>query len=720
MTKKGVEEIRLNLGKVPFFDRHLAEVKAEVDAEIAAGIDVPVPKDMAGGYTHERHKRNFFVLQKAGALYQILEDDRYAKYVKDVLMAYAEIYTSLPIHPQPRSYARGKIFWQCLNDANWLVYVSQAYDCIYDYLDKKERKHLETALFRPFADYISVTNPQYFNRIHNHSTWGAAAVGMIGLVMNDETLIQRALYGLEQDNIDAKEKDNDGGFIKDPDGKAGFLANIDAPFSPEGYYTEAPYYQRYAMYPYLLFAVGLHNSRPAQQIFAHKNGVLLKAVDALLNLTDTDGEFYALNDAQKGMSYYSRELVAAVDVAFYYGNQNPGLLSIAEVQGKITLDDAGFAVARAIAEGKTQPFKKSSMELTDGPDGKQGGITILRAGEPKDELNLVAKYTAQGNSHGHYDKLSYSLFYRGEEVLQDYGLARYVNIDQKNGGGYLRENNTWAKQTIAHNTLVVNETSHYQGKYELGSQYHAQKYFSDLTSNEHQVISAVAKNAYPSAPMHRTLVMLEDQRFDAPLIVDLMRVESKSTNQYDLPYHYFGQPISMTFPVEAEKTMPALGTDDGYQHLWLRAKGTSENTFDQFSWLSKGVFHTLSMASKQGDQFLFTALGANDPEFNLRDDKSFIIRRNGQQSTLFVNLIETHGSYSPVTENALNATSSIKNIHIEEDGEDYSALRIELFEGADILVIISNQSNDKNKKHTLTIGNNAIEWAGPYLITNLK
>ena len=52
-------------------------------------------------------------------------------------MEYARIYKTLPIHPQPRSYARGKIFWQCLNDANWLVYVSQAYDCIHHFYQKK-------------------------------------------------------------------------------------------------------------------------------------------------------------------------------------------------------------------------------------------------------------------------------------------------------------------------------------------------------------------------------------------------------------------------------------------------------------------------------------------------------------------------------------------------------------------------------------------------------
>ena len=124
------------------------------------------------------------------------------------------------------------------------------------------------------------------------------------------------------------------------------------------------------------------------------------------------------------------------------------------------------------------------MEITDGPQGKQGGISIIRSGEPEDELNLLVKYTAHGNSHGHYDKLSYSLYHRGEEVLQDYGLARFVNIDQKNGGGYLKENTSWAKQTIAHNTLVLDETSHFGGNYEVRVNTIQKNTFQPLTTRE--------------------------------------------------------------------------------------------------------------------------------------------------------------------------------------------------------------------------------------------
>ena len=143
LTAVGVEKIRKNLGKVPLYDASLKRVRKEVDAEIALGIDTPIPKDYSGGYTHERHKRNFVVAQKAGVLYQVTQDEKYAKYVRDMLFQYEQMYPDLPVHPKPRSYARGKLFWQCLNDSNWLVYMAQAYDTIYEWLSQEERDRLD-------------------------------------------------------------------------------------------------------------------------------------------------------------------------------------------------------------------------------------------------------------------------------------------------------------------------------------------------------------------------------------------------------------------------------------------------------------------------------------------------------------------------------------------------------------------------------------------------
>lgn len=110
MTKAGVERIRTQLGRVPLFDATVDSVKEEVDAEIKFGIDTPIPSDFSGGYTHERHKRNFLILQQAGVLSQILEDEKYTIYIRDMLFQYEEMYKNLPLHPQERSYARGKLF----------------------------------------------------------------------------------------------------------------------------------------------------------------------------------------------------------------------------------------------------------------------------------------------------------------------------------------------------------------------------------------------------------------------------------------------------------------------------------------------------------------------------------------------------------------------------------------------------------------------------------
>ena len=715
LTKQGVKDIRANLGNIPIFDESLAATQAEVDAEIELGIQVPVPKDYSGGYTHERHKRNHLIMQKAGVLYQILDDEKYAKYVKDMLIEYAKLYPTLPVHPKPRSYARGKIFWQCLNDSNWLVYTSQAYDCIYDYLTEEERKTLETDLFRPFADFISKENPKFFNRVHNHSTWGNAAVGMIALAMDDDSLLQRALYGYKDAKIDPDLKDDDGGYIN-REGKMGFLANLEEPFSPDGYFTEGPYYQRYASYPFLIFAQAIQNKKPELNVLYYKDSVLLKSVTALINLSDADGEFFLLNDAQKGMSYYSRSLVAAVDIGYHFGGNNPELLSIAEKQGNVTLDDAGLAVALGIKDGKAKPFNKKSIELSDGPNGDQGAVGILRKGD----FELVFKYTAHGLSHGHFDKLSYALFDEGEEVAQDYGLARFVNIEQKGGGNYLKENKTWAKQTIAHNTLVQNETSHFQGKYDIGSKHHSEKYVFETTNDSVQVASAKEENAYPGTKLHRTLVTIKDKDYYNPYVLDIMRVESVKSNQYDLPFYYLGQIMKTNFEYSKLEIPEILGKSNGYQHLYKEASAIAKGENINLNWLLNNKFYSYTAVTSQNDEIIFGRIGANDPEYNLRNEPTLIIRKKNAKNAVFASVIESHGTYSPVSEFAVNAYSNMESIDVVYNSTEYTAVKIETKNNKSKVFIISNENNDKNAEHKLTINNKEYTWKGSYILTENK
>ncbi|MEO0470963.1 MAG: alginate lyase family protein [Bacteroidota bacterium] len=709
-----VSAIRANLGQVPLFDQSLYKIKQEVDAEIEKGIDVPVPKDMAGGYTHERHKQNFFILQKAGSLYQITGEEKYAVYIRDVLLAYAALYPSLPIHPTDRSYATGKLFWQCLNDANWLVYVSQAYDCIYDWLTAAQRQKLEKELFRPFADFLSVDNPQFFDRIHNHSTWGNAAVGMIGIVMDDEELIERALYGLKGKKSLKNQYDNDGGLIELPNQKAsGFLAQIDHAFSPDGYYTEGPYYQRYAIFPFMVFARSLAMNKPSLNILAYRDSLLTRSVYALLQQTNAAGEFFPINDAQKGMSYLSRELVTAVDIAYALGGQDPQLLSVAQDQGKVLLDETGFAVAKGLQEGKQKPFVKHSLELRDGAKGDEGALGILRSGP----MGLVMKYTAQGLGHGHYDKLSFSLYEGEKEVIQDYGAARWVNIDQKAGGRYLKENKSWAKQSIAHNTLVVDGTSHFGGVFKTANAHHSEPYAFKTDVNGLHIMSAKEKNAYPGMEMHRTMALLSDPLFDRPLVIDVFRVESEAPHQYDLPWYFQGHLLKADFPFSVEEHLVAMGEKHGYQHLFLEGKGKANEGISSIDWFGQQGFYSLHCQTDSATEMLFGRVGANDPHFNLRRDPAFILRKSDQADALFVSLLESHGSYSPVDEIPHNPFGSISEISIVHQSAAYSVIEFQHQSGKRWRLGIANQT--PTGAHQVQIQDGQLEWEGPFYFENL-
>ncbi|MEM8548616.1 MAG: heparinase II/III family protein [Pseudomonadota bacterium] len=713
LTEAGVTQMRNQLGSIPLFDRSLARVKESVDAEMLGGIETPVPRDYSGGYTHQRHKRNYVVMRQAALLYQILEEDHYAAYVRDMLLQYAELYPSLPLHPKTRSYARGRLFWQCLNDANWLLHAAEAYDGVYEFLSEDERSFLEAQLFRPFADHLSLANPRFFNRIHNHSTWGNAAVGMIGLAMDDDELLQRALFGLPTGSLsqDRGAKDDDGGLIYDPDGRAGFLANLDAPFSPDGYYTEGPYYQRYAMYPFLVFAQALQNKRPEFEIFARRDGVLLKAVDALLQLTDADGEFFPLNDAQKGMANSASSLVAAIDIAFHANPSNAGLLSVAAEQGRVMLNDAGFAVAQALRDQSVTTYPKRTVVLSDGANGDQGGVAVLRSADGA--LELVFKYTGQGLSHGHYDKLSMSLYEEGTEVLQDYGMVRFVNVEQKGGGNYLPENTSWAKQSIAHNTIVLDHTSHFGARYEIGSQHHAELHFSAIDDPSFQVVSARDLNAYPDVGLQRTLAMIDNPAFRQPIVVDLVRVTATQSHHYDLPFHHFGQLLASSFPRSYEVVPAALGKEQGYQHLFLEAVGVPDPGTAQVTWLSANRFYSLAAVTRTDDQWMFARQGANDPDFNLRRDPVLILRRPSASSTTFVAAIESHGRYSPVTEQSVGARPVVRAITLLRDSADYTIVELTVSSGDPQILALANQDVRPAARHSVRIEERTLSWRGP-------
>jgi oligo-alginate lyase len=671
-----VAAMQLELKKSGRFTQAYFHKKKAIDAQLKKAIAVPVPKDAGGGYTHETHKNNAQIMYDAAMLFQLSGEKKYAERVRDLLLAYAQLYPTLPLHPERKTdsvISAGRLFWQNLNESVWLVYTIQAYDAVMPALTAAERNTIEAGLFRPIATFLSEGSPDTFNKIHNHATWATCAVGMTGYVINEPEWVEKALLGL------------------DKSGKGGFLQQLEQLFSPQGYYNEGPYYQRYALLPFVTFAKAIEVNDPQRKIFTYRDSIILKAINTTIQLS-YNKLFFPINDVIKDKGIDTIELVNGVAIA--YGiTGDTGLLSIAQQQNNILLTGDGLKVAQALDKNLQSPYAFKSMAFGDGAAGNEGALVVMR----EQEQALVYKATAQGMGHGHFDKLGWLFFDKGEEIVADYGAARFLNVEAKFGGRYLPENKTYANQTIAHNALVVDETSHFDGDTEVGNANHPELLYFE--QDKQVKISAARMNkAYKDVEFVRTMAQINLPILNQPIVIDVLNVVGKAEHQLDLPVHYKGHLVDTNFALNtALTTISALGKAHGYQHLWLKARATPAAGLAQVTWLNdNGRFYTLSSLVKGATEVLFTQIGANDPSFNLRTENAFIFRVAKAKAHDFVSVMEPHGEYNAVSEFTVKGDSQIKKLEFERQAE-VQLVAMEFSAGVELLLAFTNEQKSTKK-----------------------
>lgn len=693
LTADDVAVMRSSLGKYPLFDAAYQEAKERVDRALAASIDVPVPKD-AGGYTHEKHKQNYQEMQLAGILFQMTKEEKYAFFVRDMLRKYADLYPTLKNHPAGTSETVGRLFWQTLNEAVWLLHTAQAYDCVYDKLTPQDRALFETNIFRPMAKFLIEDHVKEFDRIHNHGTWTATAVGMIGYAMGDTDLVAKTFYGSKKTH------------------EFGYFRQLDLLFSPDGYYVEGSYYARYAMMPFYLFAQAIDNNQPELKIFEYRGQILKKMLYSALQLTYTNGAFIPFNDALKEKTYLSPELIIGVDVTFARYGFDRSLLGIAKEQNSVALNVTGLAVAKALAEKKEIPtFPYRSVEYADGPNGEKGGIGVLRSGPVSDQSLLLMKYAAHGMEHGHYDRLEFLYYDQGREIVQDYGAARFINVEPKFGGRYLPETKTWTRQTIAHNTVTVDGRSNFNYQMEPAEKNPGERHFFQADDPSFQVMSAKEKNAYPGVAMQRTMAMVADPKFPKPVVIDVFRIVSAEQHRYDFPFYYMGHFLASSTEYTAyDKQRSALGTANGYQHLWLEGEGKVNGPV-RFTWMNGNRYYSLISSADTATSVLFTRIGAGDPNFNLRNEPAMMLRRNAS-STVFATVLEPHGQWDGTKEFSVGAAPQVSSVTVLASTDEGTVVQIEGKDKLRWVFLVANGPASSTAKHSVTVNGTVYSWTG--------
>ncbi|ULF80741.1 heparinase II/III domain-containing protein [Vibrio alginolyticus] len=703
LTEAEVELLRKEVGKPSLMGKSIEANRKELEAFMRLPLDVPGHGE-AGGYEHNRHKQNYTYMNLAGRLFLITQEEKYAQFVKDLLAIYADKYLTFDFHVQKNTNPTGRLFHQILNEHCWLMFTSLAYSCVASVMTEEERTAVVERIFEPMLDMFTVKYAHDFDRIHNHGIWAVAAVGICGLAIGKPEYLEMSVYGQDRDDT------------------GGFLAQISQLFAPSGYYMEGPYYHRYAIRPTCVFAEVVHRHMPEVDIYNYKDKVIGNTVQAMLATAYPNGEFPALNDASRTMSITDMGVQVAVSVYSKHYGMDDNILGMAKIQNAVWMHPCGLELSqaydKAIADREIgMPFWPS-VELNEGPTGNNGAQGFIRMQDKTGDVSqLVMNYGQHGMGHGNFDTLGITFFNRGQEVLREYGFCRWVNVEPKFGGRYLDENKSYARQTIAHNAVTIDEQCQNGFDVDRADSVHGLPHFFKVEGTEINGMSAFANDHYPNTDMQRSVFMLNLDELEAPLLLDLYRIEGEDEHQYDYSHQYDGQIVRTNFDYQSFGELNTLGDDFGYQHLWKVASGKVQDTA-LVSWLQNNTYYTWlgtsSSAKQNGDnEVIFTRTGANDPSFNLRSEPAFILRSKGE-STLFASVLETHGYFNEEFEQSVNARGQVKDIRVVGYNAVGSIVEITT-EKSLVTVMISNVLGaDDQTPHQVELNGKTYSWNGFY------
>lgn len=136
------------------------------------------------------HRDNARRMLHAGVVYQATGDARYAQFVRAMALAYANRAEAFAANTRLHdANLPGIIQWAGLDEAVWQVPTVQALDCVWTTLSDAERATIADKLLRPSARLLM----GQLRGIGNHQCWKNAAVGLIGLLLDDREMIALAI-----------------------------------------------------------------------------------------------------------------------------------------------------------------------------------------------------------------------------------------------------------------------------------------------------------------------------------------------------------------------------------------------------------------------------------------------------------------------------------------------------------------------------------------------
>lgn len=447
-------------------------------------------------------------IRNLGLVYQLTGDVRYAKKARDILLAYAGKYLDYPlhnVHGEPK-LGGGRQGPQTLDEAVWLIPLCQGADLIWNTLSESDKKTIAEKLLLPAVKEVIM--PHRIG-IHNIQCWKNSAVGLVGLLLGDQELIREAIY----------------------DADMGYAAQMKKGVMPDGGWWEGAWgYHFYTLSALWSLTEAAHNC--GINLYGEK---LKSMFDAPLKFAAPDLTLPAFNDS----STVDLKTSASIYELAYTRFRDPSYLTPIS-QGERVSDFAFWFGQEELPSTLPRKWKSENYP--------QSGYAILARGEGENATWLCFKYGPHGGGHGHPDKLSFVLYARGRTIGIDPGSVRYG----------LPIHSGWYRQSVAHNTLVVDQSSQKpaEGKcLEFG------------TTNGIDFVSAEAGDIYDGIRFTRKIAMPNEN-----LIVVTDRVECNEEHTLDIVYHQRG--VWENLPAGSDWNVPDI---PGYKYLKDATTRTTSN-----------------------------------------------------------------------------------------------------------------------------------------------
>lgn len=364
-----------------------------------------------GAWWRELNGLNAKACHQLGILWRLTGEQIYLDKVRDLLLRYAEFYPGYAIHGGIPYNGPGKMNAQTLCEANCLLDFTLGFDCINEALTNEQREYITTRLLREGAQFLMAHRTA---QLHNHEVKIGCTVGVLGLVLEDDELLEFAVnqpYGLRY--------------------------QLEHGLFDEGLWFEGSvHYHFYALQGFLAFeklAMGTRWSLLDEPYYK-------KMLSFPLTLLMPDGTFPRINDCIYGQEKLDHSHLYEFAWFYYQEPQYAAALKVINQQHPHPNLDA-LIYTRPLPEQVPELIPCGHLHAPD------CGLTIWR--NPQKRRALLVKHTPYGGEHDHYDRLNLVLFNGAEEILPDLGTTGY--------GAPMHY--AYYKNSATHNTVTVNQTN---------------------------------------------------------------------------------------------------------------------------------------------------------------------------------------------------------------------------------------------------------------------